>query len=80
LIQTLVNGLLEQGLVAQVENPAHRRSQLVSLTPDGKAMIDRMRRRERRFFESRAITVSTTRITAATRTLRAIRNELEGDE
>ena len=80
LIQTLVNALLEQGLVAAVENPAHRRSALISLTSQGEALIGRMRRREREFFESMPSRVSQARVTAATRTLRAIRAELTGDD
>jgi len=80
LIQTLVNALLDQGLVALVDNPAHRRSSLVSLTPDGGGLIQRMRRKERTFFESLQSSVSEARLTAATRTLRALRAELTGDE
>jgi DNA-binding MarR family transcriptional regulator len=78
LIQTLVNGLLEQEFVVLLENPAHRRSPLVSLTPEGEETIARMQRRERRFFESMQSSVSEARLTAATRTLRAIRGELKG--
>lgn len=76
LIQTLVNALLEQRLVTLVDNPAHRRSPLVSLTPDGEALIQRMRRKERKFFASLGSGVSEARLTAATRTLRALRAEL----
>jgi DNA-binding MarR family transcriptional regulator len=79
LIQTLVNALLEQGLVAPVENPAHRRSALISLTARGEEMIQRMRRRERKFFESLQ-GLSQTRITAATRTLKTLRAQLMGDD
>src|SRR5512138_3252979 len=39
-IQALVNGLLELRLVALDENPAHRRSALVRLTPEGQKTID----------------------------------------
>lgn len=80
LIQTLVSALLDQGLVALVANPAHRRSALVSLTPDGEGLILRMRDKERAFFESLRINLSEARLTAATRTLQALRAELSGDE
>ena len=80
LIQTLVNALLEQRLVSLRENPAHRRSQLVSLTAAGEEVIQRMRRRERKLFEQTRSRISEARITAATRTLRGIRAELMGDD
>jgi DNA-binding MarR family transcriptional regulator len=80
LIQTLVNALLEQELVALVDNPIHRRSPLVSLTREGEKMLQRMRRREHRYFEALPSSVSSARIIAATKTLRAIRGELAGDE
>ena len=80
LIQTLVNALLEQALVTLLDNPIHRRSPLVSLTRDGEKMVQRMRRREHRYFESLPSSVSNARITAATNTLRAIRGELTGAE
>ena len=80
LIQTLVNGLLEQELVELIDNPTHRRSQLIALTRRGDAMIRRMRRKEHELFASLRSEVSEARISAATRTLRAIRSELQGGE
>jgi DNA-binding MarR family transcriptional regulator len=50
-IQTLVNGLLERGLVAARDNPAHRRSPLILLTPAGGTLIDRMTAREERYLD-----------------------------
>jgi len=47
-IQVLVNGLLEAGLVELKENPAHRVSALVALTPAGQSRFEEIRRRERR--------------------------------
>jgi DNA-binding MarR family transcriptional regulator len=79
LIQTLVNALLAQDLVVLVENPAHRRSALVSLTSEGEALIQKMWRKERKLFESLGSSLSEARITATTRTLRAFRAELTGD-
>jgi DNA-binding MarR family transcriptional regulator len=76
LIQLLVNALLEQELVELRDNPAHRRSPLIALTPAGEKLIRRMRSREARFFEAMSRNLSEARIAAATRTLRAIRAEL----
>lgn len=41
-IQALVNDLLEHRLVSLDDNPAHRRSAFVRLTPEGRKTIDRM--------------------------------------
>lgn len=75
-IQTLVNSLVEPGLVELRENPAHRRSPLVALTPAGERAIRRMQRKERRVFGRMAADVPDVEIEAATRTLRAVRNAL----
>ncbi len=79
LIQTLVNELVEQRMVTLVENPAHRRSPLVSLTTSGERMIQRMRRRESEFLESIQSTIPETRVVSATRTLRALRAAFKGE-
>src|SRR5581483_10613623 len=47
-IQALVNRLREARLVELAENPAHRRSALVRLTPAGARLIDRMTAKEAR--------------------------------
>ena len=76
LIQQLVNALLEQQLVELRDNPAHRRSQLVALTKPGRDTIQRMKKREAHFFDGMSQEVSEARLAAATRTLRALRQEL----
>jgi len=45
-IQNVVNRLLERDLVRYEENPDHRRSKLVKLTPDGLRLVRQMRDRE----------------------------------
>ena len=80
LIQSHVNALSEEGLIRFEDNPAHRRSQMVTLTPRGEAMIERMRRREGAIFAEVAASVSDRRIGEATRTLRSIRSALKGGE
>jgi DNA-binding MarR family transcriptional regulator len=77
-VQTLVNELLELGLVALADNPAHRRSALVRLTPEGQKVIDRMKRRERQLFERLAVEVSPDGMQRAAATLRAVRDALGG--
>ena len=75
-IQTLVNALVEVDAVELAENPAHKRSSLVVLTSDGKRTIDRMRKREARFFAKTDFGVSQTEMRKAVRTLRSVRNAL----
>ena len=45
-IQKLVNQLLKEGLVEYIDNPAHKRSRLVWITPRGYAAYRAMRDRE----------------------------------
>ncbi len=45
-IQGLVNALAELDLVETLENPAHRRSHLIAMTPAGRAAFDAIRSRE----------------------------------
>ena len=47
-VQRLVNAALGEGLVEMSDNPAHRRSALVSLTPSGRALVAGMLEREQR--------------------------------
>ena len=42
-IQQHVDGLLERGLVARRDNPAHKRSVLIALTASGRSLIQDMR-------------------------------------
>ena len=46
-IQALVDLLLSDGRVETRPNPAHQRSQLIALTPAGKAVFEEVSRRER---------------------------------
>ncbi len=45
-IQDIVNDLLDEELVERIENPAHRRSWLIGITPHGTGKINAIRRRE----------------------------------
>lgn len=76
-IQTLANPLLDAGLVALADNPAHRRSPLLELTASGAKTIRRLRAKERRAFAAMPIDASVAQLQAATRTLRAVRLSLQ---
>jgi len=77
-IQALVNALRELRLVSLDDNPAHRRSALVRLTPEGRKAIDRMTRRERRFLDGLALKARPDDLRRAAATLSAVREALGG--
>jgi DNA-binding MarR family transcriptional regulator len=77
-IQMLVNGLLELRLVSRDDNPAHRRSSLVQLTPEGQKAITRMRKRERHFLDGLELSASPGELKRAAAVLRAVRESLGG--
>lgn len=77
-IQGLVNDLLQQQLVVLGDNPAHRRSGLVTLTPSGEQLVTRMKKRERRYLDAIRTEASATDIVRASRTLRRVREAMGG--
>jgi len=79
-IQVLVDGLLERGVVATEENPAHRRSPLVHLTPRGKRQLEAMQKRERELLIRAPAELSAQKIQAAAETLGSVRRFLESKE
>lgn len=77
-VQALVDALLERGLVALGRNPAHRRSALVRLTPEGRRVIDRMRRREAELYRRARLGAAPDRLKGAAEVLRGVRTALSG--
>ncbi len=77
-IQTLVNRLESEGCVALADNPAHRRSGLVHITEQGRAMLATVMAEEAKSLEKLLPHISETELTAATASLRRIRNLLTG--
>ena len=77
-IQALVNGLLELRLVSLDDNPAHRRSSLIRLTPEGQKAIARMRRRERHFLDGLELSARPDELRRAAGVLKAVREALGG--
>jgi len=78
-IQVLVNGLVAQGAVELVDNPAHKRSSLVDLTREGKQTIQRMKRREQRFFSENPPALSAGELRRARKTLQTFRTALSSN-
>ena len=77
-IQVLVNGLLDLRLVSLDDNPAHRRSSLVRLTPVGQKAIARMRKRERHFLDGLELSARPDELRRAAGVLKAVREALGG--
>jgi len=79
-IQTLVDVLREQGLVEDVENPAHKRSPLVQLTTKGKTMLEAMNHRATKVFKRLSITIPEAELRRTASILRAVRELFKGEQ
>jgi DNA-binding MarR family transcriptional regulator len=76
-IQTLINQLAKGDFVEFVENPAHRRSPLVSLTPKGKEFLDAMAQREIELLEQLKMDSSEKELKHTADVLRKVRELFE---
>ena len=79
-IQMLVNGLADEGHVEFNPNPAHKRSRLVRLTPQGKAFLEAMYRREAKLLAGIEIDIAEEDLHAAGAILRTVREVFESDQ
>lgn len=75
-IQVLVNALLADELVSTQDNPAHRRSPLVALTPAGALLIRRIKRREQRYLARLDVPVEPAEFARARQTLQTLREAM----
>jgi DNA-binding MarR family transcriptional regulator len=75
-IQVLVDRLAELKLVRARPNPAHKRSPLIELTPEGRRRFAAMRRREHRALARSGLPVPDRDLRAAAEVLRALRDHL----
>jgi len=76
-LQPLVNGLVADGLVAAVANPAHKQSPLVVLTAKGERKVRQIRERERALLAQLEFGVSARQLRVASTALRQVRETLE---
>ncbi len=79
-VQMLVNQLAEEGLVEFLANPAHKRSPLARLTPQGKRTVDAMNRRENKLLGKSDLGVTEKKLREAAETLRTVRAYFESDQ
>ncbi len=78
-VQLLVNDLLAGEYVELIDNPAHRRSHLVSLTPRGQSLMKRIRDHEVRLLKGLEIDVPASDLRAAALVLHSVRSAFEND-
>lgn len=75
-IQKLANEMAADGVVEFVDNPAHRRSKLVRLTPKGEALYEDLTARVAAICETLAADLDADDLRTTARTLGAIRDKL----
>ena len=63
-----------------VDNPAHKRSNLVRLTPKGRRLVDRMRKRESKILGALGSGMSEKQLRSAATVARSLREILAGEE
>lgn len=79
-IQTVVNDLLSLNLVQSKENPAHKRSPLISITNQGKKLFKQITQKEKKVLEAMATEFNEKNIATSIRTLNAINDYLTSDQ
>ena len=75
-----VNPLKDDGYVEYQDNPIHKRSFLVTLTPKGQRTIQTMIQREDRIFHELAKSFKLDELNITMKVLKTIKEQLEGDE
>lgn len=76
-VQRMVNEAAERGLVESVPNPAHRRSSLIRLTPEGSSAIAAVLDREHRLLREVGGDLTDSEVTACLRVLGAMLTALD---
>ena len=79
-IQGIVNQLAEEGYVEFIENPAHKRSHLVTLTEKGKELVSAMNHREEKILTQLEINISESDMKIAANVLRSLRELFESSQ
>lgn len=75
-VQVTANRLLERGLLQNTDNPRHKRSPLLRLTPDGRDAFAKIRRDETRLLDELFGGVEIADIATTRRTLEALLTNL----
>jgi DNA-binding MarR family transcriptional regulator len=75
-IRAAMAPLLAQDLIELVDNPQHKRSKIVQLTPKGIKRLEQINRREKAFFDRLSAAFDARDVEAAARVIRSIREFL----
>jgi DNA-binding MarR family transcriptional regulator len=76
-IQTVVNDLLQLDLVQAQDNPAHKRSPLISMTEQGKQLFKKTTREEMKVLDAMSAELNEKDIATSIRTLNALNDYLQ---
>ena len=82
-VQTIANELLDKHLVKLLDNPEHKRSKLIALTPRGREIFNEIRRREAPVFTALEAALPADELRAANEALRrlhAFMTSVDGQE
>lgn len=79
-VQKLVDGLKADGLVEATPNPAHRRSVLIALTPEGVEFVNDLAKREKALWRFLGRDLSAAGVKDATEVVRTLRHRFESEE
>jgi len=79
-IQVIVNRLKSEGFLSLVQNPAHKKSELVSLTDQGLSLLQKTEDPNERFVDSLMAQVSEEELLSASELLRRLREALAGHQ
>lgn len=78
-IQTVVNKLLEGGLVTTIENPSHKRSPLIWFMPTGTALLEEIERREIEIISTLEVDVPPSVLKGTARVLKEIKRQYDSE-
>jgi DNA-binding MarR family transcriptional regulator len=76
-VQQTADGLEQEGFIIYIENPHHRRSKLMQLTPKGRTALDYVDAQRAAWADATAADLSVEGLRAAEEMLRQIRERLE---
>ncbi len=80
IIQTQINLLLDEGLVASQENPKHKRSKQMVLTKKGKKLVEKMLEKEGLLLQQAGTPLPEKDLDATVEHLRVLRAHLENSD
>lgn len=78
-VQTTVNSLLENGLVATRENPRHKRSPLIVLNQKGRKLFASILKKDEQVLTELFLTIQENNVQITRRTLQAMLDRLKGE-